>query len=122
MASPQVRTEKRAAPGPTNVTVPLSMHAWRAVADSYRLSARERELAAGILRNEKEAVIAQNLGISAHTAHTHATRLLRKVGACNRVEVVLRLMSRYLALVQTKGAGLAPLCARRRSGGCPFGR
>jgi len=73
------------------------------------------------MRNEKEGVIAHKLGISVHTAHTHAARLLRKLDAENRLDVVLRLTSRYLALVETEGAGLNPICARRRNGQCPLG-
>lgn len=100
---------------------PPCAHAWKQVVDSYRLSPREQEIAAGILRNEKEGSIAHKLGISIHTAHTHAARLMRKLEAQNRLDVVLRLTSRYLALVETEGAGLTPICARRRNGQCPLG-
>jgi len=63
--------------------------AWQDLADRLRLSGRELEVVRGIFGGAKEAVIARDTGMSPHTVHEHLRRLHRKLGARDRVEVVL---------------------------------
>jgi DNA-binding CsgD family transcriptional regulator len=45
-------------------------------------------------------VIADHLGISPHTVHTHIERLYRKVGVASRVSLVRRVFVEYLSTVK----------------------
>lgn len=63
--------------------------AWQDLSDRLRLSGRELEVVRGIFGGAKEAVIARDSGMSPHTVHEHIRRLHRKLGARDRVEVVL---------------------------------
>jgi len=76
----------------------FSDRAWQAIADRLRLSGQELKIVQGVFNGRKESAIAMDLGISAHTVHTHFERLHHKLGVADRVELVLRIMEEYLRL------------------------
>lgn len=98
----------------------LGDDAWRAIASRLDLSPREIEITAGIVADLKESAIAQQIGISTHTVHTHLERLYHKLAVCSRVELVVRIYQTYLGLVNEPGSQLAPLCPQWSSGRCPL--
>lgn len=61
--------------------------------ERVRLGKREREVLAGLLDGETEAAIAERLGISPHTVHTHVRTLYLKLGVHNRVDLFKDLLS-----------------------------
>ncbi len=73
---------------------------WADVAEHLKLSRRELDIARCVFDDLKEASIAEELGISSHTVHTHLERLYRKVKVTSRCELVIRIMSEWIALVQ----------------------
>lgn len=70
----------------------LSDDMWRRIADVLRLSRRESEILQAVFDDQKESTIAVNLGISAHTVHTHLERLYRKLSVSSRVALVVRVV------------------------------
>lgn len=71
---------------------------WRALARELKLSNRESQILHEVFDDEKESVIAANLGISSHTVHTHLERLYRKLAVSSRVSLVRRIFAEYLRL------------------------
>lgn len=103
------------------VHVPLlNPAAWECVSRRCGLSARERQIAVGVLEDQKESTIARRLGISTHTVHTHLERMYRKLDVSSRVQLVVRLAECRLALTVEPGSTLAPLCGNRSAGKCPL--
>jgi DNA-binding CsgD family transcriptional regulator len=100
----------------------FSEEAWRQLGRSLGLSRRELQSVRGIFDDRKESTIANELGISAHTVHTHMERLRRKLGVVDRVELVLRIVNEFLRLTTVPDGSLPPLCATRAAGRCPFQR
>lgn len=76
----------------------LSAEEWRSIADTLRLSGREFQIVRCIFDGETESIIAQELGISPHTVHTHVERLYRKLNVCNRAELVIHIFDAYISL------------------------
>jgi DNA-binding CsgD family transcriptional regulator len=74
----------------------FSQQAWAEIARSLALSNRELQLIRGVFDDRTELAIAGDLGISPHTVHTYFERLHRKLGASNRVQLVLRVTNEYL--------------------------
>lgn len=89
---------------------------WTAVCDRLGLSPREREIAMGVLIDEKELRIAQRLGISPHTVHTHTERLYHKLGVSSRVQLVVRLADERCGMCRRGDA--CGECARTPEEGC----
>jgi DNA-binding NarL/FixJ family response regulator len=61
---------------------------WLAEAFPARLTAREREVAAGIAAGQTNRQIAAALGLQPATVRTHVEHLLEKLGASSRAEAV----------------------------------
>ena len=80
----------------------LTRQAWGKVARSLGLSARELQIVRGVFDDKTEFAIAEDLGISPHTIHTHFSRLHRKLGVATRTGLVLRITSQCLALVTAR--------------------
>jgi DNA-binding NarL/FixJ family response regulator len=78
----------------------LSCAEWRAVAAVLKLSPRELEIVQCIFDGKIEGAIALKLNISAHTVHTHVKRLYRKLGVCDRCELVIRVFATYMPLAR----------------------
>jgi len=96
----------------------LSEAAWSAVAASLGLSLRELGIVRGIFDNRTEPNIADDLGISIHTVHTHVARMRRKLGVTGHVSLVLRIMNEFLKLTVSPARRLPPICSLRAAGLC----
>ena len=96
--------------------------AWAAIARSLNLSPREQQLLRGVFDDHTDFTIAAALGISSHTVHTHFERLHQKLGVSNRIQLVLRVTTEFLALTASPGGTLPPLCPYRTAGRCPWRR
>lgn len=72
---------------------------WRSVAALLGLSGREFQIVQCIFDDMKEATIARELSISAHTVHTHVERLYRKTGVSNRCALLVRIFAVFLSSV-----------------------
>ncbi len=87
-------------------------HAWEEISRSLNLSGRELEVVRRIFDDHTESTIAADLGISAHTVHTHLDRLHHKLGVVDRVQLILRITNEFLALTVSGASSLPPLCAK----------
>jgi DNA-binding NarL/FixJ family response regulator len=76
----------------------LSPGAWSAILQRFHLSQREAQIFQLILCDKTEGAIAMELGISAHTVHTHLERLYRKLDVSSRCQVVIRVFQEYVRL------------------------
>lgn len=94
--SPAARAQRRIPDGGREV---LTVSQWTAVGLSLRLSPRELQIVQAVFDDLKEAAIADDLGISAHTVHTHLERLYRKVGARGRTTMAVRIFAEHLRLI-----------------------
>ncbi len=90
----------------------ISPEAWDLLAGDLRLSGREVQCVRQIFADKKEGDIAAELGISPHTIHTHLDRLYHKLGVNSRVELVVRIMARFLELTSRPDSPLPPICGR----------
>lgn len=68
-----------------------------------------------------ESTIAAELGISAHTVHTHIDRIHKKLEVGDRVGLVMQIIREFVAVTLDPEGGLPSICARRAHGECPFG-
>lgn len=98
----------------------LTELAWAQIAHSLKLSAREAQIVRGVFNDRTEFAIAADIGISPHTVHTHFERLHRKLGVADRVELILRVLKEFFALVLEPGTTLPPICSNRAAGRCPL--
>jgi len=73
------------------------------IARQARLSPRELQIVRHILLDEKEQTIADRLGISVHTVHTHLKRIYGKLGVSSRVELILEIFRVYVAYARRSG-------------------
>jgi len=87
---------------------------------SLSLSDRELQVAQGVFDDCTERALADKLGISPHTVHTHIERLHRKLGVTNRVQLILHVTAEFLMLTLAGQEPLLPICAWRAAGTCPF--
>ena len=94
--------------------------AWNEIRRSLDLSGRELEIIRSKFDDQKECVIAANLGISPRTVHTHIERLHHKLGVTNRSQLFVRIMHEFLALTVCPDKRLPPICANRAAGRCPL--
>lgn len=108
----------QAQPRPVGSAI-FSEHAWVAIARSLKLSAREMQIVRGIFDDDTDLGIAQHLGISLHTVHTHVERLHHKLAITDRPQLLLRVLQEFLSLT-VAGEHLPPLCANHASRCCPF--
>ena len=65
-----------------------------------------------------EYAIAADLGISAHTVHTHLERLRHKLGVNDRAGLILRVVEEFIGLTAAADSHLPPLCGKRTAGLC----
>lgn len=100
----------------------FSPPAWAAITQSLQLSGRELQIVRGVFDGQKESTLAQALGISVHTIHSHFERLHFKLGISDRVQLLQRVMQEFLTLTAAPGNGLPPLCPSQFTGHCPLRR
>lgn len=86
----------------------LDEREWRAVTRALRLSVRERQIVKRLFDDASEAVIADDLGISPHTVHTHLERLYHKLGVGSRCAAVVRVFQAYRASCESPRSGERP--------------
>src|SRR5262245_41916499 len=79
----------------------FSQATWRLITRSLGLSQRQSQIVQALFDDEKEAAIAEHLGISPHTVHSHLERLYRKVGVTSRAALVRRIFAEYLSEATT---------------------
>jgi DNA-binding CsgD family transcriptional regulator len=75
----------------------LSGDVWTRLRDSLRLSDRELQIVQGIFEDQKQESIAYSLGISPHSVNTYIQRIYSKLRIGSRPQLILRVMSEYLA-------------------------
>ena len=90
----------------------INEEAWELLAGDLHLSGREQQIVRHIFDDKKEGDIAAELGISPHTIHTHLDRLYHKLGVNSRVELVVRIMNRFIELTSQPDSPLPPICGR----------
>ena len=76
---------------------------WELVARAVSLSRRELEILQCVVDDLKESAIAEALGVSPHTVHTHLERLYRKLGVSGRGAAVVRVFAVFRSI-----SGAAP--------------
>jgi DNA-binding CsgD family transcriptional regulator len=96
----------------------LSEAAWAAVAGSLQLSRRHMEVVKGVFDSDKETAIADYLGISQHTVHTHLDRIYEKLGVGSRQELVQAILGEFLRLTADPGSEMPPICRCVGREGC----
>jgi DNA-binding CsgD family transcriptional regulator len=72
---------------------------WSRLGDSLKLSDRELQIVQGIFEDQKQESIAFDLGISPHSVNTYIQRIYGKLRIGSRPQLILRVMSEYLAFV-----------------------
>ena len=73
--------------------------AWPHLRDSLRLSDREMKLVQGIFADEEQENIAESLGIEPGVVYKMLQRIYVKLHIGSRTELIVRVMSEYLAFV-----------------------
>ena len=79
--------------------------AWQGMQGALHLSNRELQIVQGVFRDEKEACIAYELGISPHTVNTYLQRLYSKLHVSSRTQLILLIVSKYLTTLIGSSAG-----------------
>jgi DNA-binding CsgD family transcriptional regulator len=77
----------------------LPCDVWSLLGDSLRLSERELQIVQGIFEDKKQESIAFSLGISPHSVNTYIQRIYGKLRIGSRPQLIVRVMSEYLAFV-----------------------
>lgn len=96
----------------------FSDNGWATLARRLRFTKRELEIVRGVFDDHTELAIADNLGISPHTVHTHAERLRRKLAVVDRAALILKVVQEFLKLSAAPGSELPPICGKRSAGLC----
>ena len=96
----------------------LSEHAWSEIASALDITKRELQIVQSVFDNLPKTAIAQRLGISAHTVHTHLNRLFKKLTVTTRTELVLRIIEQMITLTLSETGVLPPICRRHHAGRC----
>jgi DNA-binding CsgD family transcriptional regulator len=95
---------------------PPCEEAWKGIADTLKLSPREAQIASRVFADQSDREIAQALGLSRGTIHTHLERLHEKLEVHSRVQLARRVFAAYLAwLVASPPPTGCPLRSRLES-------
>ena len=100
----------------------LSAQAWQQLRCALKLSPRELQIILGIFDDKLEFTIATDLGISVNTIHTESRRLRVKLGAADRVSMVLCVLEEFLRLTASDETTLPSICRNHSAGRCPLRR
>lgn len=98
----------------------LTDEAWNAIAASFGLSPREYQVLRAVFADKKESAIAEELGISEHTVHSHVRHIHHKLNAVDKMQLALRVMNEFVALTIFPGSTLSPICSVHDCGDCPL--
>jgi DNA-binding CsgD family transcriptional regulator len=82
----------------------LSESEWLSIVEGLRLSKREVQIVLSLIRDSKEQVIADELGISPHTVHTYVERLYRKLSVRSRCQLTMKLFETFVLLKRNDAA------------------
>ena len=74
----------------------LCRHAWSKVNRALALSPKESEIVLRLFDDLTEADIAEELGLSQHTVHSHLKRLYQKVDVASRVQLVIHILAEFV--------------------------
>ncbi len=72
---------------------PLTEAEWRRVCDRLRLTPKQAEVVALVLRGAADKKMAYELGVELCTVRTHLRRLYRKMGVQDRTDFIVRLIN-----------------------------
>ena len=74
-------------------------HAWRGLAERFKLTGKQLQVACAVFRDETKPRIGRRLGMSKHTVDQHVRKLYRKLQleVHKPVRLVLRLLEEHLA-------------------------
>jgi len=86
---------------------------WERISESLEFTKRESDVVRGALDDKKDSSIAQELGISANTVHSHIRRVYSKLGVSSRAQLVARVLAEYKTLVSKTKCFVVP-------SRCPF--
>ena len=87
-----VRADRWAAgPGPTTI------HEGNSGGDASDIGRKKFEIVQAIFDDDTELAIAQRLGISQHTVHTHIERLYQKLDVGSRIQLVMCVVRQYVS-------------------------
>jgi DNA-binding CsgD family transcriptional regulator len=86
---------------------------WTEISESLELTRRECEVVLAVLDDQSDSDIAQELGISANTVHSHIRRVYGKLGVSSRTQLVARVLAEYKRLVSKTKCIVVP-------SRCPF--
>ncbi len=75
----------------------LSDSQWCLMAESLNLSPRELEVVLHVLDGDREAVIAEQMGISRHTVHSYLERIYHKLHVASRCQLVVRIFQEHVS-------------------------
>jgi DNA-binding CsgD family transcriptional regulator len=71
---------------------------WQDIVSHFKLSPREAEIVALVLKDRSEREIASQLGISTHTVHTYLERLYRKLAVRSRTQLVTSIFMAFVSM------------------------
>ena len=100
----------------------FSERAWEDIARSLKLSTRELQIVRGVFDDDTDLGIAQHIGISLHTVHTHVERLHHKLAITDRPQLLLRVMQEFLTLTVSPKNDHGSICAGQARRVGPFSR
>jgi DNA-binding CsgD family transcriptional regulator len=80
----------------------LPCEIWSRLRASLKLSDRELQIVQGIFEDKKQECIAHGLGISPHSVNTYIQRIYGKLHISSRPQLIVRVMSEYLAYVASQ--------------------
>ncbi len=106
---------------PASLPQMFSEKAWAQIARSTGLSQRQMEIVQGVFRDDSEVDIADALGISPHTVHTHFERIYQKLGVTARTQLILRVVHEILSHTNPSAlaARVAPIPLSAANGATP---
>ena len=76
----------------------LKLQDWQRIGQSLHLSRRELQIVQSVFDDSKEALIAQQLGISPHTINTYIQRIYQKLNVNSRPQLIVRVFAEYFAI------------------------
>lgn len=74
----------------------LCQNQWSAVRQRFSMSDRQLQMVMRLFDDRSEAAIAEELGISRHTVHTHCVRLYEKANVSNRLQLVAHILGAFV--------------------------
>ena len=81
----------------------LCDHQWQEVRRGLALSKRQFEIVQRLSDDMTEAVMAEELGVSQHTIHSHLTRLYAKANARSRLQLVIQILTEFVETCDKAG-------------------